>query len=218
MEQIKIDDSLFSGLNSSQFIDRVWSVLSEFNPQITLPYGVYVAKCNANGHLAVLKSLGLYKTTGKDENRRTFVNQTVKFIIDTTFSSPETVALSIISAVKKPLVEKPILIDFVDYDALKVSSIRRSVNSYGTYLIHNPINNLTKIGRTKSLSKRLAGLKRAHTDRLVVVGYCEKDVEKILHVQCMGSRVHGEWFALSQDAVLDIFNQYKFKAIKDCKI
>jgi hypothetical protein len=197
--------------NSSQFCDRVISVLK--TDGVDVAYGGFTSKVNRNGMTKVLKSLGLYKVTGRGVNRKMFVHPKIDIIIKTTLSDAETVAKTIMDLYDGKLINEMsevINVDLSLYHNLPNDDVRRVSNGCGTYMLRNPKTNLIKIGRTKKLGKRVSTLSREFGIDLILIGWCELDFENIIHEDYKEKRVHGEWFKLTDDDMLDIYSDYQF--------
>jgi len=196
---------------STQFADRVISVLREDG--VNISYGDFTSKVNRNGVIKVLKALGLYKVTGRGENRKTFVHPKINIIIKTTLADAKTVAKTIMNLYDGNLLEDMSAIKDVDlnlYNKLPNDDIKRCSIGYGTYILKNPDTNLIKVGKTKNLGKRIASLSREFGVELILIGWCDTDFENIIHEDYKEKRKYGEWFNLSDDDVLDIYSDYQF--------
>ena len=73
-------------------------------------------------------------------------------------------------------------------------------------------NGLVKIGKTVDIASRFNTLNTASPIDLEMIGAihsdCASEIEGALHAQFAGKRVKGEWFALSEEDVASIGEQY----------
>lgn len=69
------------------------------------------------------------------------------------------------------------------------------------YFIENPITKLIKIGKSKTVSKRLVALSRQYKISLKLLGVVSGNsvTESDLHIQFFADRVTGEWFKPSKE-------------------
>jgi hypothetical protein len=64
-----------------------------------------------------------------------------------------------------------------------------------TYIVFNPASKLIKIGKTISVTQRLAALSTSGGSPLEILAVIEGDIEVALHKRFAAIRVHGEWFS-----------------------
>lgn len=196
-------------LNDLTFTDRVYQVLIEDGNDIN--YGEYIAKYYRNGMTRLLKSLGIYKVTGRADNKQIVVHPRLLLIIETTLLDPQIIGLNVVKLMNGGYDPTPFIgIDFSEYDKLEMSVATKQAGNFSTYIIFNPSNNLYKIGKSKNVFKRFESLKSEFNHDLQFVGFCENDFESELHFEYKLHRVFGEWFRIATDDVLDIFLKYKF--------
>ena len=73
------------------------------------------------------------------------------------------------------------------------------------YLVYNSVSNLTKIGITENIERRVLQLTNACGDQLDLVTYIKTgiapELERLLHVMFSCRRTHGEWFRLTEDDI-----------------
>lgn len=215
MKLVEFDTSKINNahelFNSAKFIDRVYSFLTGFGMEIN--YGDFVSKFYKNGMVRLLKSLGLYKTIGRGGNKKTYIDYNLHFIVDTTIKDANHHAKSIIRlmdggyAFHKYEKTPP-----KEYFSLPCGLQKRQAGNYATYIILNPNNSLYKVGVSKNIYDRLTQLKREVSPDLKIIAVCEKNHEREIHFKYREVRQFGEWFSLSTDDVLDIFNEFKFKS------
>lgn len=212
--KIKYDNipNLSSNMDSTYFIDRLYAMLIEDGNDIN--YGEYISKYYKNGIIKVMKSLGIYKVTGRDENKSTFVHPRLKIVIDTTALDSESIGENVIKLFNGHYDPTPFNnLDLTEFNALEESMAKKHNDGYLTYLIKNNNNSLCKIGRSKNPFKRLIQLKSEFCGDLILIGIIEEDIESELHFKYRRSNMFGEWFSLSDDDVLDIINDTKFTVL-----
>jgi hypothetical protein len=198
--------------NDVIFIDKMFAVLTEKG--VPVSYGDYISKVYKNGHIKVLKSLGLYKTVGRADNKKVLVHPMVDLVIRTTIASNEEISRTIIDLVNGKFVGiQEFDIDLSEFDKLEVSPAKKEPGNYATYIAYNPCNGLHKIGRSKNVFNRLAYLQNEYTKEVSLIAFCDKDLEAEIHFEYRGKRVFSEWFNLTTDDLLDIFNRYNFKQL-----
>lgn len=81
---------------------------------------------------------------------------------------------------------------------------KRNPSLQYTYLIHDKVTGLYKIGRSKDPSARLKTLSKMQSSfvpSLTLVCEIDGDVEQFLHSQFIGKRHHGEWYLLDDKDV-----------------
>ena len=83
-----------------------------------------------------------------------------------------------------------------------------------TYIIHDPGNDIYKIGKTRNPSKRLYTIKRINPFVELVFLY-HSDIENILHQCYEHKRVHAEWFQLNIEDINKIQNEYRRHRVRD---
>ena len=77
-----------------------------------------------------------------------------------------------------------------------------------TYLMYNPLNKLTKIGRTVNIKSRLKVLESQCGMKLENRHVFSKDIESLLHAKYSNKRKIGEWFNLSEDDISFIIQNF----------
>lgn len=212
--KVKYDNipNLASNMDSSCFIDRLYAMLVEDGNDIN--YGEYISKYYKNGIIKVMKSLGIYRVSGRDENKSIFVHPRLKIVIDTTALDPESIGKNVVKLFKGEYDPTPFSgLDLTGFNLLEESMAKKHNDGYLTYLIKNTTNSLCKIGRSKNPFKRLIQLKGEFCDGLILIGIIEEDIESELHFKYRRSNVFGEWFSLSDDDILDIINDTKFTVL-----
>lgn len=72
-----------------------------------------------------------------------------------------------------------------------------------TYAIRTVDGGVVKVGRTKHLDRRIAGLQTAHHLTLSLFGFVDGDREEAIHFELdmYGKRIRGEWFWLDDQTV-----------------
>lgn len=200
--------------NKTYFYERLYAVLLEDGHDIN--YGDFHAKILANGIKKVLKSLNLYKVTGARDTKKTFVHPKLMLIINTTIAENDIIAQTIIDMVAGKFngIDKFNIQDFSIYNSLSNDYPVSIDTSKCTYIFFNPENNLYKIGRSGDIFHRLNQLKCEISKEIEVCCYKNSDIEGFLHKEYINKRVYGEWFSLTKDDVLDIYNKHDFKIIK----
>ena len=137
-------------LDSSVFVDRVYYSSIEDNSNIS--YGEYISKVRFNGHIKVLKSLGLYITTGRGSSKAVHVDEMLSLTIKLTLSSNEDIAKNVMGLVDGKLSIKPKALDTDKFRGLPDGIIKHKEQGYLTYIMYNENSNLFKIGRSKNIS------------------------------------------------------------------
>jgi len=212
-ELVKVEGCITEGMNSPEFINRMFFLLKEFNKDLV--YGEYLAKCNGNGHQAVLEALELWKRVGIGKEERTYVNGFVNIVILTTIADSETQGKSIVRIMdgKTPFGDEPFIESFDKYDELPEAPAKWIEGNYCTYLIVFSKGNMIKIGLTDNVTDRLNKLKKEFSKGIVFIGYTESNVEAELHFEYRKNRYYEDWFRLSMDNLLDIISKYKFREL-----
>lgn len=208
MEQIISVDP--DSLMHPSFIDRTYASLLESG--VELVYGEYYAKALANGHIKVLKSLGLYKTTGRGGNKKTVVHPGINLIISTTVADARQFSRSMVDLFNgkyKGSFDFDVT-NLRGYHELNASVSTRAIGNFATYIIYDPSNNCYKIGKSKNIYRRLRVLRNLHNEQLQLIGMCPMNHELQIHFDYQSKREFGEWFSISTDDVLDIFSKYSF--------
>lgn len=72
-----------------------------------------------------------------------------------------------------------------------------------TYLIKNENSNLIKIGKAVNPKKRLKQLQCGSSSKLEIIHIFDADIESILHLNFKGNRIHGEWFCIDVNDIID---------------
>jgi hypothetical protein len=73
-----------------------------------------------------------------------------------------------------------------------------------TYFAYNPINKLTKIGRSTNHINRLKILSREAGCDVILINSISLNIERKMHDKYSQYRVSGEWFSLSDEILNDI--------------
>jgi hypothetical protein len=220
MEMVKYNTAILTNanelFNTSTFVDRVYCFLVELG--MDLNYGDYISKYYKNGMIKLLKSLDLYKTTGRGNNKITLIDPRIAFVVDTTIADSTTQAKSIIKLANQEYsFDKFTEYSLEEYNKLECGEAKKTVGSYLTYIIYNPNNELYKIGMSKNVYNRLSQLKNEVAPNIELIAYCEKDYESEIHFKYRDKRKFGEWFNITIDDVLDIYSAYGFKEFKNYK-
>lgn len=89
-------------------------------------------------------------------------------------------------------------------------SCKESESVTYTYVIKDKVSNLSKIGKTVDLNKRLSMLSAGNPNlSLEYVFY--GDIENLMHKTFSAKRVKGEWFLLSEEDFSMLVNNYGFE-------
>jgi hypothetical protein len=215
MIKCDIQDKTFSSrLNQQYFYDKLfYAILEDGN---NLKYGDFCSRVLANGTIKVLKSLGLYKVTGKGETKQIHIHPKVLMIYKSTVADNKTISDTIIKMVDGYYIgiKKIILQNLHEFYSLKDDYPHSIDSSKSTYIIYNPLNDLYKIGKAKDVFSRLAILKNDLSCNLELIAWNKKDIEYKLHSLYKNERQFGEWFRLNNDDILDIKNKYDFTIVK----
>lgn len=201
-------------MNGNVFYERVYYSLIQDGNDIN--YGDFCSRIMKNGAAAVLKSLGLYKVKGARETKKVYAHRKLLLEIKTTIAGNKELVDTVIEMGQGLYAGLPkFKIDNYDEFLKLDSDYPCSVNSSKcTYLIYNETSGLHKIGRSVNIYNRLNSLRSQYSPLLELSAYLDRDVEGELHKLYMKKRVHGEWFNLSLDDILDIKIRYNFKIIK----
>jgi hypothetical protein len=226
MEMIKYNTAILTNanelFNTSTFVDRVYCFLVELGMELN--YGDYISKYYKNGMIKLLKSLDLYKTTGRGDNKITLIDPRIAFVVDTTIADSTTQAKSIIKLVNQEYnFDNFIEYSLEKYNQLECGQAKKTVGSFSTYIIYNPNNELYKIGMSKNVYNRFSQLKNEVAPNIELIAYCENDYESEIHFKYKEKRRFGEWFSLTMDDVLDIYSAYNFEefvkqSTKECSV
>lgn len=214
MKDILITKDFSSKLNNPSFYDKVYHTLKEHGNEIN--YGEYCAKILANGCIKVLKSLDLYKVSGKGETKKTYMNDFVLLIYNTTVADNKTISESIIKLYDGTYcgINNIKIKDYTKYDLLSTDYPFNINSTKSTYILYNPSNNLYKIGKARDVFKRLNKIKKEVNIDVEIIGWNGYDIEHKLHKEYMIKRVFGEWFSINTDDILDIKNTHNFNIVK----
>lgn len=199
-------------LNTSAFIDRVFTVLTELG--LNLNYGDFVSKCYKNGIIKVLKSLNLYQTTGRGNNKKVLVDERILFIINTTATTDNKLYATSLIDLVNGRVNMSLFQDkepTKEYNELEIGAETRQLGNFATYIFFNPITGLYKIGMSKNVQNRFFQLKREVSEKLQAIAVCHENKESEIHFKYKNKRVFGEWFSIDLNDVLDIITDYGFK-------
>jgi hypothetical protein len=215
MIEKELTKELREGMGNPYFYDRLYAVLKEENTDLC--HGDFILKIESHGIIKVLKSLGIYKTTGRASNKKNYVHPRLNLIINSTIADMQTISKTIIDMVDgKYIGIEKFNIDYSDYYLLpfRIEQIKdKYKGGYKTYLIYNPENNLTKIGMSKRVFKRYQGLCNEVSNSLKLIGYSNRDHETNLHLEYKDYRKFGEWFDLSDSMIENIINNYNFEIL-----
>lgn len=77
---------------------------------------------------------------------------------------------------------------------------------YHTYILKDGAG-LYKIGKSADIHNRICNIQR-HNPTATPVLLIASDIEKHLHLQYDCKKIHGEWFELSDDDIISIYNKY----------
>jgi hypothetical protein len=204
--------NLISNMSTSVFVDRLYAMLVADGNDIV--YGEYISKYYKNGIIKIMKSLGIYKVTGRNENKTIFVHPRLKIVIETTVLDSVQIGANIVKLFNGEYDGTPFpIIDLNEFNLLEESKAKKQNGGHLTYLIKNNDNSLYKIGKSKNPFKRLIQLKTEFNQDLILIGIIEEDIESELHFKYRHCNSFGEWFSLTDDDVLDIINETKFKLL-----
>lgn len=203
-------------LNDTTFIDRLFSLFLE-DGVTCLNYGEFISKVYTVGMVKVLKSLELYKVEGRGHNRKVLVHKRLKLVIDTSILDSEEIGKNVVKLCKGGYNDSGLffLNATPEYISIKQSKASKEIGCFGTYIMFNPTSGIYKIGRSKNVFYRVQKLRFEFGSQIDIIGVCVKDCESELHFKYRLKRQFGEWFALSTDDVLDIFNSHKFVSIHE---
>ena len=203
-------EKAYETINSIGFCERVVACLIEAGHPIN--FGDYTAKCNVYGHCTVLKKLGLYKTSGRGNNKTVFVDNMLLLIMKSTICSQKIVSKTIVGLMNGEYIGVKFgNIDVQPFLLMEIKITNNPIGGYNTYLFLNKDNGLVKIGRSKDVFKRLRSVcAEQKTNNIDLVAYKSADIEGALHIEHRFKRKHGEWFELSIDETLDIININSF--------
>ena len=201
-------------LNNTVLVDRIYCLLTELGMELN--YGEFVSKYYKNGIIKVLKSLHLYKTIGRADNKKILIDPRILFVVETTVLSSEIMAKSLINFIQqRTTFERIDKTPPQEYLSLEKSKLNRTIEQASTYIVFNPDNNLYKIGRSKNIIKRIESLKITISNNIKFIAFKETDIEAEIHFDYHEKRMFGEWFSLSMDDVLDIANKHKFTFLQN---
>lgn len=219
MLDLKITKELREGFENPYFYDRIYAVIKEENENFC--HGEFVLKIEANGIIKVLKSLGIYKTVGRGENKKNLIHPRLKLIIESTIADAKTISKTIIDLVDGKYTGLDLFnLNFTEYSKLEYRSEKTKYKyngGYKCYLIKNSANDLTKIGMSKKVFSRFQSLAQEFGDGLTLVGYSNRDLENVLHIEYKEKRKFGEWFDLSNNDINDIILKYDFEVLNNEK-
>jgi hypothetical protein len=188
---------------SQQSIERIAASIAMDGNNIDL--NDFIKKCNTNGVIKVLKSLGLYEKRGISYSK-TFLHEKILLLFRIE-SSPENCAKAIISLVDGhyrglPAIEVK---DYSLYNSLPSSKEDEAYIDYKTYVVYFPSRGLFKIGRTRNIERRIYELRLQDLDIKNVLLF-DEDIEGKLHQKFNKKRVELEFFDLSKEDLLIIKN------------
>lgn len=83
-----------------------------------------------------------------------------------------------------------------------LGKIRKNTDNTKTYIIHNPLTDLVKIGKSGNLSQRIRSIETMAGSDLTILKVFDTDIESELHKKFKHIRVKGEWF-LYNDEIKD---------------
>lgn len=81
------------------------------------------------------------------------------------------------------------------------------VDHFQTYLIHDDVIGLTKIGKSHDIHTRMGVMGK---ECISLLGYCDRDIETLLHEQYKKQRIKGEWFDLTNEDIGHIISAHGF--------
>jgi hypothetical protein len=214
MKEIQIANDFSGKINTPFFYDRLYAIIQEHGNDIN--YGEYCAKVLANGCIRVLKSLGLYKVTGRGETKKTYIHEMVELVYNTTVADPMIIASNIAKLFNGEYIgiEKIRITDKTEYDLLSIDYPYNVNTSKCTYIFYNPYNSFFKIGKSRDVFHRLNQLKKEVNPHLELIGWMDRDIEGELHKEYMVKREFGEWFSINNDDILDIKNNHNLNIVK----
>lgn len=215
MKEFIIPINFSEKIKQPYFYERLYYSLEEDG--VDLNYGDFNSKILKNGTIKVLKSLGLYKVTGARDNKKVFVHPKLELIINTTIADNNTIAKTIIDLHSGRFIEIDTFLnlDLSQFNNLPSVDFFNTEVGFGTYIIHNPINKLFKIGKTKNISNRLIQLRNEFGLELNLVAFKGIDKEMEMHERFKERRIFGEWFDFSFDEILDIAKTFEFKFLNN---
>lgn len=216
MELKKFEDSSIRRyeFNNAYFYERLyWSLVEDGIP---ISYGDFCSRVLKNGTIKVMKALGIYETKGARKNKMVYIHEKLEVIINSTISSPDIIAKTIIDLVngKFNSIKKFQDVNLESFMSLDDDYPYSVIPSKCTYIFYNKHNGLHKIGRSSNVFNRLNSLRNEINPDLEIVAYLGMDIEGLLHKEYVKQRKHGEWFLLSDDDILDIKNKYGFTIIQ----
>lgn len=192
------------------FYERLYYSILEDG--IDLNYGDFNSKILKNGTVKVLKSLGIYKVTGARDNKKVFIHPKLELIINSTIADNSTISKTIMDlhSGKFISIQNFSNLELSGFNKLPAVDLFNSEVGFGTYIIHNPINKLFKIGKTKNISNRLIQLRNEFGLELSLVAFKGVDKEMEMHERFKERRMFGEWFDFNFDEILDIAQTFEF--------
>lgn len=215
MIEKKLTKSEREGLSTPFFYDRLFALIKEENENFS--HGEFILKIQKNGIVSVLKSLGIYKTTGRGENKISIIHPRLALVINSTISDAKTISKTIIKLVEGEYNKiDNFNINFDEYNKLQYrfeNSELKYNGGYMTYIIYNPTNKLTKIGVSKKIFKRYQNLCNDFGHELSLIAYCNTCIEKELHLEYKDQRVFGEWFDLDKNKINEIIDKNTFEVL-----
>jgi hypothetical protein len=215
MVELKLKNKERTFMSSKQFYDRLFFLIKEENESIL--YSEFVSKVHIHGAVKVLKTLGLYKTFGKGTKKITFVHPRIEFLLYSTIPDFETSGkkiMELLSGVYYGL--NRFEVNFSKYKKMPFKDDETKLKYNGgsrTYLIKNKSDNLTKIGASGAVHKRLKSLSRKLGNDLMLVAYCNVNIERLLHKEFKHKQVLGEWFNLSDKETSELIEKYDFETL-----
>lgn len=98
------------------------------------------------------------------------------------------------------------------HDVKKVSLEKKQAYSEAvkTYIAYDFNTGLYKIGRSKDPKNRVKALKTGNTG-IIILFYCAGNIENQLHKRYSLNRRQQEWFNLSEDDIIALFEEFKPK-------
>lgn len=215
MVELKLKNEERALMSNQQFYDRLFFLIKEENESIL--YSEFVSKVHIHGAIKVLKTLGLYKTFGRGTKKTTFIHPRIEFLLYSTTPDFETSGkkiMELLSGVYYGL--NRFEINFSEYQKLPFKDDKTKLKYNGgsrTYLIKNKSDNLTKIGASGTVHKRVKRLSQKIGDDLMLVAYCNVNIERLLHKEFKDKQVFGEWFNLSDKETSELIEKYDFETI-----
>ena len=204
-------------MSSQLFYDRLFFLIKEENESVL--YSEFASKIHIHGAVKVLKTLGLYKTFGRGTKKITFIHPRIELLLDSTMPNFEVSGKKIIELLRGAYCGlNRFDINFTEYQKMPFKNDKSELKYNGgsrTYLIKNKSDNLTKIGASGKVHKRIKALSKKIGKDLILIAYCNVNIEKLLHKEFKDKQVFGEWFNLSDKDTSELIEKYDFESINE---